>query len=134
MTLSAVTPSLNAMGIFILPYCLRRVGENRYVIVNRNYKMLGTISTEWQDYVATGPVFDLRITHSIARRLSCKKLPDLDHIHLYAGWNICEDVKGWDAYCKRLSRLSAMFPQLGVGDGGRGRVGEKSPPTPQGER
>lgn len=118
---------MNALAIYVLPYCLRRLAPNQYIILNRNYKTIGTMSTDWQDYAAVGPVISLKITTALAVKLSCKKSADLDHVHLYSGWNISENVKGWNEYCKRLKLLSARMPHIGVGDRGRGKGWSISP-------
>ena len=118
---------MNALAIYMLPYCLRRLAPDQYIILNRNYKTIGTMSDDWQDYAAVGPVIQLHVTKTLAVKLSCKRSADLDHVHLYCGWNVSEDASAWAAYCKRLKLLSARLAQAGVGDRGRGRVCAISP-------
>jgi hypothetical protein len=118
---------MNTLAIYMLPYCLRRLAPGQYILLNRNYKTIGTLSTDWQDYEKVGPILDLSFTPRQAVRLSCKKSAELDHIHLYCGWDISADVKGWPDYCKRLKVLSARIARAGVGDRGRGKVCAISP-------
>lgn len=91
-----------------LPYCLIRVEEHRYVVVNRLYKPLGISQMEWVDYGLHAVTFS-GLGPAKAKKLSWSASDDLERIYLYNDGCIpTDDPKHWDAYQKRLALLAAL--------------------------
>ncbi|WP_458789419.1 hypothetical protein [Adonisia turfae] len=87
------------------PYCIERLEDGRYVILNRNYKPLGVMTSERIDY---GPyAVSLKITPSVASKISWKGDADITRIYLYQSRHtVCESYE-WKAYTERLKVLSS---------------------------
>jgi hypothetical protein len=102
-------PIVNPRAIF-LPYCIQRLEDGRYVVLNRNYKPLGFQTTEhlkYEDYPI--PVRFKGLTAKKAATLSAKCSGDLDVIYLYDDGCIptasAADMK---RYLSRLEILAKM--------------------------
>lgn len=71
-------------GYVYLPYCLQKQESGNYAVLNRNYKPLGFNPMcghiKYEDYPVCLP---LKITPSIARKLSWEESKDTDTIYLY---------------------------------------------------
>ena len=94
-----------------LPYCLKRLEDGRYIILNRRYKPLGVSSNEWVAYETHPSTANIEITPAIARKLSWKGSDDIDVIHLYSDGCIpTVSAEHLRSYSERLSVLM----QLGV--------------------
>jgi hypothetical protein len=74
---------MNPRAIF-LPYCIERLKDGRYVVLNRNYKPLGFTTDDfvtYEDY-PIGVTFK-GLTPKKAVLLSYRGSADLDKIYLY---------------------------------------------------
>lgn len=65
------------------PYCLQRLDDGRYILVNRRYKPLGVQSNAWVTYETHPTAFPLKIIPTAARKLSYEGSADVDKIYLY---------------------------------------------------
>lgn len=90
-----------------LPYCLARLKSGAWIALNRHYKPLGWLSTEWVDY-ETADVPRMKLTTAQLRALSRTGETDGDMIWLYADASIPTDSPGlWQVYSERLSILAS---------------------------
>jgi len=91
------------------PYCLKRLSDGRYIILNRNYKPLGNQTGNFVTYETDPSVIAVKITPATAKKLSWKGEPDLNVIHLYNDGCIpTESAAHMASYCKRLGILLAL--------------------------
>lgn len=92
------------------PYCLQRLADGSYAVLNRNYKPLGVMSGEWVKYEdAPGNVKFKGMTAAMAQQLSWEGSPALDRIFLYNdGTNPGNGPRELAAYLERLGRLLAQ--------------------------
>ncbi len=99
---------MEARNIFF-PYCIQRVKTDGYILLNRNYKPLGSQSGDWVEYETNQSVAPLKITAATAKKLSWDGSGDLDRIYLYSDSCIPTDgAAHMDAYLKRLAVLMAI--------------------------
>ena len=91
------------------PYCLKRLEDGRYIVLNRRYKPLGNQKTDFVVYEGDPSVIDAKITPATARKLSWKSSEDTSVIHLYNDGCIpTESAAHMTAYCRRLAVLMAL--------------------------
>ena len=63
-------------------YCVKRIQDGRYVLLNRHYKPIGQVNrSSWANY--EDHAIKLRITQKIADRLSWEEHTDINNIYLY---------------------------------------------------
>ena len=95
-----------------MPYCLQKVEDGRYVILNRIYKPLGIASRAWVEY---GPhAVPLKLTPAKARKLSHEGSENLDAIFLYKDGSIPgSSASATAAYMKRLEALASLKFEIG---------------------
>ncbi|MBN3807177.1 hypothetical protein GXB81_29675 [Paraburkholderia sp. Ac-20336] len=92
-----------------MPYCLQRLSNGRYIILNRDYKPLGTTSPDWVEYETHPSAVRMSITAKTAASLSTHGKPDTDRIFLYDdGSSPANGAEQMRAYMEKLSRL-AMY-------------------------
>ena len=111
----------NVIAVY-MPYCLQRQEDERYAILNREYKPLGFITKDWikyDDYPVCARIKG--IGPAMARKLSYKGSEDTDCIYLYNdGCNPCYGPEEMEAYLEKLSLLGKLriseeiSPVLGV--------------------
>lgn len=100
---SPVKSEYRARWVF-LPYCIQRLADGRYIVLNRRYKPLGSFTSEWVTYENDPSACAMTITPEIAKRLSWNGSEDTDVIHLYADGCLPEDsAEHLRAYAERLS-------------------------------
>lgn len=92
-----------------LPYCLQRLSDGRYILLNRRYKPLGTHAGEWVDYDKHPSAF--RFKRSLSGRqaalLSWEGSEDTEVVFFYDDGCIpTHGAAKWTAYSKRLERLA----------------------------
>jgi hypothetical protein len=86
------------------PYCLQRLSDGRYILLNRYYKPLGLPrTTPWVDYDKHPSGVKIRITAAIAKKLSWQgdSHTNVDVIYLYRDGDILHN----GAYLERLGTL-----------------------------
>lgn len=89
-----------------LPYCLQRLPDGRYIVLNREYKPLGLITHEIIQYETHPTAQHFKITKSLAKKLSWEGKDDLDSIYLYNdGTNPILGKPEQMAYFERLGLL-----------------------------
>ena len=97
------------MNIHIeLPYCLQRLDDGRYILLNRDYKPIGIETKEWvryEDYPSAH--YFGNIVEDLAIALSSDpKSPNIYLIHLYGvKTNPARSVKNLEDYIRRLKLL-----------------------------
>ena len=88
------------------PYCVNRLQDGRYILLNRNYKPLGIQSRDWVNYETDPSAIAMKITDSIAKKISCNPNEGLDRLYLYNDGCIPTDSAAhMTAYLKRLAVL-----------------------------
>jgi hypothetical protein len=94
-----------------LPYCIKRLTDGRYIILNRRYKPLGTLTNDYVIYETHPSAAHIDITKSIAKKLAHDNSDDINDIYLYSDGCIpTNSDKHLRAYSERL----AVLMQLGV--------------------
>ena len=99
---------LEARWIY-LPYCLRRLADGRYIVLNRDYKPVGLHTTDWVDYENHPSAAKLKISAAAARKMSWKASEDLESIMFYNDG--CVPTSSKEAMNAYLARL-AVFAKL----------------------
>ncbi len=98
-----------------LPYCLKRLADGRYIVLNRQYKPLGVRSSEhvvYEDHPTAGRI---EITPEQAVGLSWDGSNDLDLIRLYNGESVdavdgnTEHLKAYQLRLERLMHLKVLL-------------------------
>lgn len=74
--------TITARWIF-LPYCIERLSDGRYIVLNRKYKPLGGRGTDYVVYEEHPAAAKIKITASKARKISHSGSDDLSKIYLY---------------------------------------------------
>ncbi|MCF8156418.1 MAG: hypothetical protein K9K35_10470 [Rhodoferax sp.] len=92
-----------------MPYCLERLQDGSYLLLNRQYKPLGVMSKEWVDY-ETQPSrmrFKRALSAKQIAALSWCASTDPARIYLYNdGCVPTATDSAWSAYSARLNRLA----------------------------
>ncbi len=97
-----------------MPYCLQRLPDGRYTVLNREYRPLGITTTDFS-CVVDYEKFPIaaRLTgltpKGVARRLSVDGSADMNRIYLYHdGCVPTHGAKHMNAYMKRLKILAYL--------------------------
>lgn len=86
-----------------MPYCIQRLKDGRYIVLNRRYKPLGVQTRVWVDYDTHPSAARMKITKAKAVKMSWKGSDDLAEIHLYNDGCIpTGSTEHLTAYAKRL--------------------------------
>lgn len=94
------------------PYCLQKTGTGKYILLNRQYKPIGTSSAEFVTYEGHPAEIQINITEATARKLSYSDSGDVGCIYFYNdGCNPSESVAHMKAYLNRLSILADIKHQ-----------------------
>ncbi|WP_455553955.1 hypothetical protein [Comamonas kerstersii] len=99
------------VGRTLLPYCLERLSDGRYLALNRNYKPVGWQGNDWIDYETSPGAFALKqpLTAADAVDISYCSDDDLERIYLYNdGTEPFSTAENWDAYSARLERFMKL--------------------------
>lgn len=93
-----------------LPYCLQKLDDGRYIVLNRLYKPLGVMTSDWIKYEDHPSACKIKgLTAKRASLISHRGLPDLESIHLYADGSIPTDSKeNMNGYSQRLAALAKL--------------------------
>lgn len=88
------------------PYCIKHLGNNKYIVLNRDYKPLGI--TDWVEDYATHPsVATLKITRKQAAQMSYNNSDNLESIFLFdKTTDLLENKKLFSEYLNRLEILA----------------------------
>jgi hypothetical protein len=91
------------------PYCIQRLADGRYILLNRRYKPLGWPGATWVDYEAHPSAVKIRVTTATARKLSYQGSTDTDAIYLYNdGCVPTRSAAHMRAYLARLAVLMKL--------------------------
>lgn len=93
-----------------LPYCLQRLKDGRYIVLNRYYKPLGMPRGDFMDYEGHATAHAIKgVTAAKAKALSHDADEGVDCIYLYNDGCVPTDsAANWTAYSKRLQLLAAL--------------------------
>ena len=101
---------LNDFRSVHLPYCLKRLPDGRYVVLNREYKPLGfktSAQVHYEEYPIA--VKFKGLTQKVAAKLSYKGSEDLDSIFLYNDGCIpTRSAQNMQDYLHRLEILAKL--------------------------
>lgn len=96
------------------PYCLQKLPDGRYIVLNRYYKPLGLPNTtDWVDYEKHPSAVKLRISAATAQKLSWEHKSKTSPIYLYNDATIPDKAAAhWSSYAERLKVLAKIqIPQ-----------------------
>ena len=87
------------------PYCLDRLKDGRYVLLNRNYKPVGFMIDELVTYEDYPIGVHLKgLTPTVAAKIDARGRDNLDRIYLYNdGCTPDSSPKDMEAYLQRLA-------------------------------
>jgi hypothetical protein len=94
-----------------LPYCIKRLADGRYIVLNADFKPLGVPSFEKVDLETHSSGHTIHITPMLARKLSVSGSENLDCIYLYDGKSMNgppEEGERLAAYAARLAVLMRL--------------------------
>lgn len=93
-----------------LPYCLQRLKDGRYIVLNRYYKPLGNPRADWVNYDEHPSAQKIKgLTAAKAKAISARGDDDLDEIFLYNdGCLPTKSAADWATYSKRLELLAKL--------------------------
>jgi len=92
-----------------MPYCLHRLKDGRYIVLNRSYKPLGIQTRDWVDYDTHPTAARIKITKATARKLSWEAKEDLDVIFLYNDGRVpTKSASNMDAYLAKLAIMAKL--------------------------
>jgi hypothetical protein len=92
-----------------MPYCLQRLKDGRYIVLNRSYKPIGIQTSDWVDYDTHPTAATIKITKASARKLSWESKDALDVIFLYNdGCVPTKSAANMSAYLAKLAILSKL--------------------------
>lgn len=89
------------------PYCIQRIKDGRYILLNRNYKPLGIQDEAWVEYENHPTAMPMKITPATAKKLSWKGADDVERIYLYNDG--CIPTEGDEHMAAYLNRLSVLM-------------------------
>lgn len=102
-------PSGDFRAVF-LPYCIQKLDDGRFVVLNRDYKPLGFKTREhivYEDYPICVNMPGL--TSRVAEKLSWKESPETKEIFLYNDGSVPTRSAGdMNRYLDRLARLAKL--------------------------
>jgi hypothetical protein len=93
-----------------LPYCLEKQADGRYVVLNREYKPVGFLTTEFVTYDQHPVLVKLKgLTAKRAALLSAKGDPGIERIYLYNDACVpTHDNASMKAYLAKLEILAKL--------------------------
>jgi hypothetical protein len=91
-----------------LPYCIKSIGDGRYIVLNRLYKPLGHIG-EWVNYATHPSAVTINIPPAAAQSMSWNGSTGIDAIYLYSDDVIpTASAENWHLYAERLHYLAHL--------------------------
>lgn len=95
-----------------MPYCIQRLQDGRYIILNRHYKPLGVQTDDWVEYETHPSAVAINITPARARALDWDGREDTECVYLYNDGCIpTESDAHMTAYLRRLAVLMKIKPR-----------------------
>lgn len=94
------------------PYCLQKTATGKYILLNRQYKPIGSRSDAFVTYEGHPDEMRIKVSSAVAIKLSWNDSEAVDCIYLYNdGCNPSESAAHMNAYLKRLSDLAGIQHQ-----------------------
>lgn len=92
----------------VFPYCLKRLDDGMYVVLNRKYKPIGFDTSEHIEYESLPICHKVKgINRNTAARLSWENSDDVDAIFLYSDSCIpTENDENMNSYFERIKILA----------------------------
>ena len=98
-----------------MPYCIRKVGEDKYIPLNRLYKPLEISDRDYPEELTNSisNAHTVKITPALAKKISWENRENIDDIFLYR-----DDCRPWDSkthmkkYMERLDVLDSIGMRL----------------------
>jgi hypothetical protein len=102
--------ALNDFRSAYMPYCLKKQSDDSYVVLNREYKPLGFITSEWINYEDYPVCVKIKgIGSEMAKELSCHGSEDISEIFLYHdGCNPVNSEKYMAIFLKKCGLLAKL--------------------------
>ena len=98
-----------------MPYCLNKLSDGRYIVLNSDYKPLGYSKSEFVNYQDHPSAQNIKITKSTAKKLSYCGDDDIESIMLYNdGCTPTRTKKDMDSYLEKLEVLSSLTLEMEV--------------------
>src|SRR5262245_55427173 len=99
-----------------LPYCLQELKNGRFILLNREYKPVGSPSNEWSCYEEHPIQLQIAaLTPDIAAWISVTGDPDCSRIYLFndgsAPWLGHKELLAYERRLARLLELTAIAPE-----------------------
>lgn len=91
----------------VFPYCIDRLKDGRYIVLNRNYKPLGISTKDWVDYETHPSALSIKLTEEQAASLSWNGSTDLNRIYLFS--DVCPPTGSSSAMNDYQARLSLLM-------------------------
>jgi len=96
-----------------MPYCIKKLMDGRYIILNRNYKPLGSFSRDYIIYEEHPSACKLNITTLRASKLSWEESKDIDMIFLYNDGSIpTNSAASMKNYLERVAILMNLTGEV----------------------
>jgi len=91
-----------------MPYCLQRMPDGKYAVLNREYKPVGFYTNSWVEYEKFPVTVRLKgLTKKTVAALSYRGDTNLNRIYLYRGEHAVDsNEQSMAEYLKRLARLA----------------------------
>lgn len=108
-----VNMALDSFRSLFLPYCIQQIEENKYVVLNREYKPLGFKTNKIVKYEDYPIVVEIKgLTKSIISKISHNGNEDVGNIYLYDdGCVPTASQKNMEKYLERLAILAKLKTQ-----------------------
>jgi len=92
-----------------LPYCLEKLADGKYVVLNRKYKPIGFYTTKQVDYESYPVAVKLKLAPKTIQKLSWNGSDDPVKIYLYDDGCIPTDsTKHMTAYLDKIALLAKV--------------------------
>ena len=99
-------PLYNIISV-ALPFCLKRLEDGTYILLNREYKPIGFKTKEQIEYKNFPVTHKIKgITKKTVEKLSWKGDNNLDTIFLYDGKNITSSINKMNLYLEKIKIIS----------------------------
>lgn len=94
----------------LLPYCVKRLEDGSYLLLNRDYKPLGVFSADWVVYEEHPSRFRFvdPLTPEDIRALCVYNGKEVDGLYLCDGGAPMGSAATWKAYSDRMRHLAGL--------------------------
>ena len=100
-----------ALTRYMLPYCLHKCKNGKWIILNRKYKPLGVFSDGWVIYGLHPSAFELKtkMNEAVLKKISYNGevvCEDDGTVHV---WLYCDVIQSWKEYMNRVRVLMSRI-------------------------